>query len=137
MSPLDQKDLFTLYECLKGGGQGNALAGQFYAINQDLALKAVQAKFPNVDLKAIQDDITIFGDPDDLFDEVDEEDRVTKVGTHSLLVEKLKYCGLECNKTKFACVETTPDTCAKKKTSWLLEPINSDLRRFNYPNTWH
>jgi hypothetical protein len=44
------------------GGQGNALTGQFYVIdNQDPALKAVQAKFPNVDIKAIQDDITIFG----------------------------------------------------------------------------
>ena len=42
---------------LMGGGQGNALTGQFYVVNQDPALKAVQAKFPNVDIKAIQDDI--------------------------------------------------------------------------------
>ena len=47
---------------LMRGGQGNALTGQFYVINQDLALKAVQEKFPNVDIKAIQDDITIFGE---------------------------------------------------------------------------
>ena len=44
---------------LMGGGQGNALTGQFYVVNQDPALKAVQAKFPNVDIKAIQDDITL------------------------------------------------------------------------------
>ena len=43
-----------------GGGQENALTGQFYVINQDPALKAVQEKFPNMDIKAIQDDITIF-----------------------------------------------------------------------------
>ena len=53
-----------LCEGLKGGGQGNALRVQFYVINQDPALKAVQSKFPNVDIKAIQDDITIFGYPD-------------------------------------------------------------------------
>ena len=69
---------------LKGGGQGNALTGQFYVINQDPALKAVQAKFPNVDIKAIQDDITIFGDPDDLFDETDDEGQVIKMGALSV-----------------------------------------------------
>ena len=53
-------------------GQGNALTGQFYVVNQDPALKAVQAKFPNVDIEAIQDDIiTIFGDPEDFFDEIE------------------------------------------------------------------
>ena len=83
-----------LCEGLKGGGQGNALTGQFYVINQDPALKAVQAKFPNVDIKAIQDDITIFGDPDDLFDETDDEGRVTEVGALTLLDVKLKDCGL-------------------------------------------
>ena len=42
-----------LCNCLMGGhpgGQGNALTGQFYVVNQDPALKAVQAKFPNVDI---------------------------------------------------------------------------------------
>jgi hypothetical protein len=89
------------------------LTGQFYAINQDPALKAVQAKFPNVDIKAIQDDITYIGDPDDLFDEVDDEGRVTKIGALSVLihVQELEACGLKCNLTKFACVETTPNAC--------------------------
>ena len=112
-----------LCEGLKGGGQGNALTGQFYVINQDPALKAVQAKFPNVDIKAIQDDITIFGDPDDLFDETDDEGRVIEVGALTLLDVKLKDCGHECNLTKFACVGTTPDACAKKP-SWLSEPTS-------------
>ena len=42
-----------LCDGLMGGGQGNALMGQFYVVNQDPALKAVQSKFPNVDIKAI------------------------------------------------------------------------------------
>ena len=62
---------------LMGGGQGNALTGQFYVVTQDPALKAVQAKIPNVDNKAIQDDRTIFGDPEDIFDETDGQ--MTKV----------------------------------------------------------
>ena len=116
-----QKKFDYLCDGLMGGGQGNALTGQFYVINQDPALKAVQTKFPNVDLKAIQDDITIFGDPKDLFDETDDEGLVTEVGALSLLVQELKDCGLECNLTKFACAGTTPDACAKKP-AWLSEP---------------
>ena len=118
-----QKKFDYLCDGLMGGGQGNALTGQFYVINQDPALKAVQAKFPNVDLKAIQDDITIFGDPEDLFDETDDEGQVTEVGALSLLVQELKDRGLECNLTKFACAGTTPDACAKKP-SWLSEPTS-------------
>ena len=62
---------------LMGGGQGNALTGQFYV---------VKAKFPNMDIKAIQDDITIFGDPEDIFDEIDDRGEVTKLGALSLLI---------------------------------------------------
>ena len=76
-----------------------------------------------MDIKAIQDDITIFGDPDDLFDETDDEGQVTKMGALSLLIQELKKCGLECNLPKFACVGTTPDACAKRP-SWLLEPTS-------------
>ena len=107
-----------LCDGLMGGGQGNALTGQFYVVNQDPALKAVQAKFPNVDIKAIQDDITIFGDPEDIFDETDDEGKVTKMDALSLLIQELKARGLDCNKIKFACAGTTPDACARKP-SWL------------------
>ena len=109
-----------LCDGLMGGGQGNALTGQFYVVNQDPALKAVQAKFPNVDIKAIQDDITIFGDPEDIFDETDDEGKVTKLGALSLLIQELKARGLDCNRIKFACAGTTPDACARKP-SWLKE----------------
>ena len=69
------------------------LRANFYVINQDPALKAVQEKFPNVDIKAIQDDITIFGDPEDIFDETDAEGEVSKQGALSLLIQELKACG--------------------------------------------
>ena len=89
--------------------------------NQDPALKAAQAKFPNVDIKAIQDDTTIFGDPEDIFDKTDDGSKVTKLGALSLLFQELKARGLDCNKIKFACAGTTPDACARKP-SWLKEP---------------
>ncbi len=86
-----------------GCRQGNALTGQFYVVNQGTALKAVQAKFPHVDIKAIQDDIAIFGDPEIFFYEADDEGEVKKLGALSLLIQELKACGLDCNKIKFAC----------------------------------
>ena len=63
---------------------------EFLYFNQNPALKAVQSKFPNVDIKAIQDDITMFGDPEDLFDEKDGEGRVSKEGALSCLIQELK-----------------------------------------------
>ena len=74
-----------------------------------------------MDIKAIQDDITIFGDPEDIFDEIDDRGEVTKLGALSLLIQELKARGLDCNKIKFACAGTTPDACARKP-SWLKEP---------------
>ena len=53
-------------------------------INQDHALKDVQAKFANVDGIAIQDDISMFGDPEDTFDETDAEGDRQKFGAFSL-----------------------------------------------------
>jgi hypothetical protein len=47
-----------------GGGQGNALTGQLFVINVDSALKETEAAFPGVELKAIQDDITIYAKPE-------------------------------------------------------------------------
>ena len=46
-----------------GGGQGNALTGIIYAANQDPALKATEAAFPVVEVKAIHDDIALVGPP--------------------------------------------------------------------------
>ena len=101
-----------LCDGLMGGGQGNALTCQFYVVNQDPSPKSVQ------------DDITIFGDPEDIFDETDDEGKVTKLGALSLLIQELKARGLDCNRIKIACAGTTPDACARKP-SWLKEPTTS------------
>ncbi len=89
--------------------------------SQDPALKAVQAKFPNVDIKAIQDDITIFGDSEDIFDEIGDGGEVIKLGALSLIIQELKARGLDCTRIKFACAGTKPDACARKQL-WLKEP---------------
>jgi hypothetical protein len=71
--------------------------------------------------KLKEDDITIFGDPEDIFDETDDGGEVTKMGALSLLIQELKARGLDCNRIKFACAGTTQDACARKP-SWLKEP---------------
>jgi len=50
-----------------GGGQGNALTGIIYAANQDPALKATEAAFPEVEVKAVHDEITLLGPPADIW----------------------------------------------------------------------
>jgi hypothetical protein len=107
----------------KGGEQGNALTGQFYVINQDPALKAVQLKFPNVDIKAIQDDITLCGDPKDIFDEKDSGGVVIRLGALSQLIVELEKRGLTVNRNKCAVLGTTPDACMDKP-AWLKEPTS-------------
>ena len=61
--------------------------------------------------------MTIFGDPEDIFDETDaegeHEGEVSKQGALSLLIQELKACGLDCNLIKFACAGTTPDSYAR------------------------
>jgi hypothetical protein len=39
----------------------------------------------------------------------------------TVAIQELEARGLDCNKIKFACAGTTPDTCARKP-SWLKEP---------------
>ena len=57
-----------LCDSLMGGGQGNALTGQLFVINLDSTLKETEAAFPGVELKAIQDDITIYAKPENAWD---------------------------------------------------------------------
>ncbi len=42
---------------------GNALTGLFYIINQNPALKETEVRYPECELKAIHDDITLIGPP--------------------------------------------------------------------------
>ncbi len=78
-------------------------------------MHCTQAKFPNLDIKATQDNTTSF-----FGRETDDVGRVTELGALSLLIQELKDRGLECDSTKLACVGTTPDVCAFKKKKALL-----------------
>ena len=91
-----------------GGGQGNALTGIIYAANQDPALKATEAAFPGVEVKAIHDDITLEGPPARVWGEG---------GALAFLVDQLKNRGLTVNQNKFTCLGSTPTACADKPSS--------------------
>ena len=93
-----------------GGGQGNALTGQLFVIDLDGALKKTEAEFTGVELKAIQDDITIFAPPDVAW--------ATLEFLHHELEGNLR---LKINTSKCKCYGTTPDACAGKP-DWLEEP---------------
>ena len=73
---------------MKGGGQGNELTGHTDVINQDPALKATEASYPGV---AIQDDITLIGDPSHVGDD----------GALAFILNRLKDPGLTQNQDKF------------------------------------
>ena len=61
-----------LCNSLMGGGQGNALTGQFFVINLDPVLKNVEALFPDVEIKAIKDDMTLMGMPEAVWNRTDD-----------------------------------------------------------------
>jgi len=111
-----------LCNSLMGGGQGNALTGQFFVINLDPALKSVEEMFPGVEIKAIQDDMALMGPPELVWDRTDDNGVVHK-GALSALLDGLKARGLYANQDKFACLGTTPDACLGKP-DWLKEPTS-------------
>ena len=93
-----------------GGGQGNALTGQLFVINLDEALKKTEARLSGVELKAIQDDITIFAPPGMAWAALDFLRNELEVKLH-----------LKINTAKCKCYGTTPDACAGKP-DWLEKP---------------
>ena len=55
-----------LCEGRAGGPQGSALTCVTFPMLLDVVLKGVEAKFPDVEAKAIQDDIDLYGNPADI-----------------------------------------------------------------------
>jgi hypothetical protein len=49
-----------------GGGQGNPLTGTAFVATIDAPLKGIEAKF-KVEIHAIQDNMTMMGDPEQIF----------------------------------------------------------------------
>ena len=94
------------------GGQGNALTGHIYVINQDLALKATEAAYPGVEVRAIQDDIILIGDPLHVWGDD---------SALAFILSHLKDRGLTPNQDKFQALGSTPEACTDK-LEWLREP---------------
>jgi hypothetical protein len=96
-----------------GGGQGNPLTGLAFVATIDAALKGIESKF-GVEIRAIQDDMTIMGDPDTIFG--------PGMALESLL-ELLDKVGLKPNKSKFSAsaprttLWRTPRTISSPKRS--------------------
>ena len=84
-----------------------------YVINQDLALKATETAYPGVEVRAIQDDITLIGDPMHVW--ADD-------GALAFILSHLKDRGLTPNQGKCQALGSTPNACANKP-DWLREPI--------------
>jgi hypothetical protein len=97
----DPSGFILLCQSLMGGGQGNPLTSELYVINQDPALKHVESMFPDVEIKAIQDDITLMGSPDVVFDTLDDEGCVVSKGALSVLVDELRARGSAMAEDKF------------------------------------
>jgi hypothetical protein len=77
--------------------------------------------FPDVEIKAIQDDTTLMGSPDVVFDTLDDEGCVVSKGALSVLIEQLEARGLAMAEDEFECVGTTAAACTGKP-DWLKEP---------------
>ena len=79
-------------------------------MNMDNSLKKTEAAFPGVELKAIQDDITIYGKPEKAW------------GALKFLRARLEEnLHLKVNLPKCRCYGTTPIAC-QGKPDWLDEP---------------
>ena len=63
------RGLKWLCEGRAGGPQGSALTCVTFPMLLDVVLKGVEAKFPDVEAKAIQDDIDLYGNPADILGE--------------------------------------------------------------------
>ena len=96
----------------KGGGQGNALTGLLYVINQNPALKETEARYAGCELKAIHDDMTLIGSPGQVWGEN---------GCLTFLIKKLEERGLTVNLNKCSALGSTPGACSGKPV-WLKEP---------------
>ena len=87
-------------------------------LHENDTLKQVQAQHPGVTLKAIHDDIAIFGSAAAVFGPNGQG------GALESLVHKLQNdCGLIVNRSKCAALGATPTACAHKP-DWLLEPTS-------------
>ncbi len=107
-----------LCNSVQGGAQGNSLTGIVFCLTIDKALKNTEASCPGVEVKAIQDDISLWGDPEQIFGEGNALD---------ILLQGLRAVGLEENEKKFQAYGTT-ETARSMIPNGLTQPkmVNKD-----------
>ena len=118
-SNTDPSGFTKLCDSKAGGGQGNALTNLAFPSTIDGSLKRTSAKFPDVRVKAIQDDVNVCGDPPQVWEAVD------------FLVEDLRKAGLKANLKKCKCFVSSPEALANKP-AWLQrtwEARDSEVRQ--------
>ena len=64
---LTTKGMTYLCDSCQGGGQGNALTGLAFVLTIDPILKGLERTYPTVEARAIHDDITLSGPPEEIF----------------------------------------------------------------------
>ena len=92
--------LKLLCEEMTGGPQSSAITNVAFPVLIDSALKGAEAKFTGVEVKSIQDDIDIYGDPALILGDD---------GALMWLLAEFEKADLKPNKSKFQAFTTTPD----------------------------
>jgi hypothetical protein len=104
-----------LCEGTAGGPQGSAITNAAFPILIDSALKGAEAKFTGVEVRGIQDDIGIYGDPELI---------VGNDGALMWLFAELLKADLEPNRSEFQAFTTTPDAYFDASPpGWLGRPF--------------
>ena len=96
----------------KGGGQGSTLTGPAFVLTADPALKLTESKSEGVNVRAVQDDVTMAGPPH-VISGTD--------GALGALLDGLAEIGLKPQRTKFEALGTTKEALADKP-EWLPVP---------------
>jgi hypothetical protein len=107
-----------LCEGAAGGGLGNPLTGIAFAAAIEAPLKGIEAKF-NVEIRAIQDNMTMMGDPEQIFGPGEALES---------LLGLLAKVNLSPNRAKFQCIDTT-DGALDNAPDWLIFDEERDERR--------
>lgn len=109
----DEGERGFIYLCdgMAGGPQGSPFTNLFFPLAIDSALKDTEAKYPGVEVKAIQDDIDLSGDPAVI---------LGPDGALQYLLTALAACDLKPNHSKFQAITTDREAwTAAGPPSWL------------------
>jgi hypothetical protein len=106
-----------------GGPQGPALTNLTFPVTINSALKATEAKYPGVEVPAIQDDFDIMGPPDEVFGTTNEQGEIENEGALQFLLNELAKVDLVPNKGKFQAYLANADSCPHNFPMWLKRPF--------------